>query len=192
MTTRYGRSIRVTGDHSLFVEGPKASRARSRSRSSRSATCRDRTDRGAEPIARRSSMLDAGASPRRTPWDLRVEAQGSARSPGSSAATFGLLVSSAQQRTELAQRGLDEADPHARDGSRAGARAAPPRDRVPEGARVRLRSAGRSVPLPAGIAITDALLWLLGLWVAEGCIAERANGAHHAAARAVSSSTALP
>jgi UDP-glucuronate decarboxylase len=38
----------------------------------------------------------------------------------------------------------------------------------PPDARVRLRQAGRSVPLPARIEVTDDLLWLLGLWVAEG------------------------
>ncbi len=37
--TRYGRSIRVTGDHSIFVEGPgRGARTPARSRSSRSAT----------------------------------------------------------------------------------------------------------------------------------------------------------
>jgi hypothetical protein len=38
---------------------------------------------------------------------------------------------------------------------------------------VRQRRAGSSVPLPARIEITDELLWLLGLWVAEGCMHER-------------------
>jgi hypothetical protein len=46
---------------------------------------------------------------------------------------------------------------------------------LPEGARVRLGHRGRSVALPARIAITDDLLWLMGLWVAEGCTYE-ANG----------------
>jgi UDP-glucuronate decarboxylase len=41
-------------------------------------------------------------------------------------------------------------------------------DEVPSGARVRQRHAGLSVSLPATIEITDSLLWLLGLWVAEG------------------------
>ncbi|HEY0345455.1 MAG TPA: NAD-dependent epimerase/dehydratase family protein, partial [Solirubrobacteraceae bacterium] len=41
-------------------------------------------------------------------------------------------------------------------------------DRVPDGARVRLCGRGRSVPLPARVEVTDDVLWLLGLWVAEG------------------------
>jgi hypothetical protein len=39
---------------------------------------------------------------------------------------------------------------------------------LPEGARVRPSAAGKGVSLPARIAITDDLLWLLGLWVAAG------------------------
>jgi UDP-glucuronate decarboxylase len=39
---------------------------------------------------------------------------------------------------------------------------------VPEDARVRLRTAGRSAELPAQIQVTDELLWVLGLFVAEG------------------------
>jgi hypothetical protein len=39
---------------------------------------------------------------------------------------------------------------------------------VPPDAKVRLRHPGRSTPLPATIRITDEVLWLLGLWVAEG------------------------
>ena len=39
---------------------------------------------------------------------------------------------------------------------------------IPDGARVRLRTAGASAELPARIQLTDELLWLLGLFVAEG------------------------
>ena len=68
-----------------------------------------------------------------------------------------------QQRPELAQRGVDEADP---DAPKQPSAAAGPADgcssEVPEGARVRQRHAGRGVSLPARIEITDSLLWLLG------------------------------
>ena len=46
---------------------------------------------------------------------------------------------------------------------------------MPEGAKIRRRIAGRSVAMPAHIEITDDVLWLLGLWVAEGSSHERAN-----------------
>ena len=39
---------------------------------------------------------------------------------------------------------------------------------MPDDAKVRMRAAGRSVPMPVHIEITDEVLWLLGLWVAEG------------------------
>src|SRR5205823_73288 len=39
---------------------------------------------------------------------------------------------------------------------------------LPADAVVRRRHAGRAASLPATIRITDELLWLLGLWVAEG------------------------
>src|SRR4029453_4938580 len=39
---------------------------------------------------------------------------------------------------------------------------------IPDGARVRLRTPGASAQLPARVRLTDELLWLLGLFVAEG------------------------
>jgi len=39
---------------------------------------------------------------------------------------------------------------------------------IPDGARVRLRTSGQSAELPSRIRLTDELLWLLGLFVAEG------------------------
>jgi hypothetical protein len=50
-------------------------------------------------------------------------------------------------------------------------------DAVPEGALVRVAHPGRSTRLPARIRITDEMLWLLGLWVAEGCTYERGKSA---------------
>ena len=48
---------------------------------------------------------------------------------------------------------------------------------MPDGALVRIRHAGRTVPMPARVRITDDVLWLLGLWVAEGCAHERGKSA---------------
>ena len=39
---------------------------------------------------------------------------------------------------------------------------------MPDNAKVRMRCAGRSVPMPNHVELTDDVLWLLGLWVAEG------------------------
>ena len=50
-------------------------------------------------------------------------------------------------------------------------------EELPADASVRMRVAGRSVALPARIEITDDLLWLLGLWVAEGCTYEHGGNA---------------
>ncbi len=179
--TRYGRSIRVTGDHSLFVEGP-----------------------GGEPVAREVSRLEVGDRvalagrlevPERDrtevrmldvwrhaegdPWELAVEAPGlGALAWEHRQDLFGLLVGERRNK-----------GPNWRNGAwtklirmRASDRLPLPvlrrvADRVPEGARVRLRHAGRSVALPARIEVTDELLWLLGLWVAEGCTQERTKSA---------------
>jgi intein/homing endonuclease len=41
--------------------------------------------------------------------------------------------------------------------------------RIPDDASVRLRTGGPSAELPVRVHLTDELLWLLGLYVAEGC-----------------------
>jgi hypothetical protein len=48
---------------------------------------------------------------------------------------------------------------------------------VPDDAAVRISHAGRATSLPARIRITDDVLWLLGLWVAEGCAHEKGGNA---------------
>jgi UDP-glucuronate decarboxylase len=48
---------------------------------------------------------------------------------------------------------------------------------IPAGASVRLRTPGKSSWLPAEISLTNDVLWLLGLWVAEGCIHESGKNA---------------
>ena len=42
---------------------------------------------------------------------------------------------------------------------------------------MRMREARRSAPLPARIEITDDFLWLLGLYVAAGCMLEQGRSA---------------
>jgi UDP-glucuronate decarboxylase len=48
---------------------------------------------------------------------------------------------------------------------------------IPDDARARLRTGGRSPELPVQVQLTDELLWLLGLYVAEGCRFEGPKGA---------------
>ena len=49
---------------------------------------------------------------------------------------------------------------------------------LPPHAVVRPRSAGRTAPLPARVDVSEELLWLLGLYVAEGCYQERSGGSY--------------
>ena len=170
--TRYGRSVRVTGDHSIFVEGP----------GSEPVPCPvDELSIGDRvAVAARISvperdrqvvdMLDVWRHGEGDPWELMVEA------PGLGALAW-------ERRFELHGLLVTErrnAGPNWRNGAwtklirmRETDRVPLPvlrrvADTVPPGARVRMLPRGRSVPLPARVMISDRLLWLLGLWVAEG------------------------
>jgi nucleoside-diphosphate-sugar epimerase len=174
--TRYGRSIRVTGHHSIFVEGPDgepvARFVEELEEGERVAIARrievperDRTEVG---------MLDVWEHAEEDPWDLLVEAPGlGALAWENRWDLFGLLVSERRNNGPNWRNGawtklirMRETDriplPVLR---RLGAS-------MPVGARVRVRNRGRSVPMPAKIRITDGLLWLLGLFMAEGCLYE--------------------
>ena len=109
-------------------------------------------------------MLDVWRWAELDPWDLLVEAPGlGAQAWGQRRDLFGLLVSERRNN-----------GPHWRNGAwtklirmRQTDRVPLPvlrriRGELPRDARVRLRHAGRSVPLPARIELTDDLLWLLG------------------------------
>jgi nucleoside-diphosphate-sugar epimerase/intein/homing endonuclease len=179
--TRYGRSIKVTGDHSLFVEGDDGQPT--------PRAVNDLRERDRIAIARRIevperdraelSMLEAWHYAEADPWDLCVDAPGlGALAWERRRELFGLLVSE-----------RPNAGPNWRNGAwtklirmRQTDRVPLPIcrricDRIPAGARVRLRTAGRSVPMPATMPVTDSLLWLLGLWVAEGSWHESEKGA---------------
>jgi UDP-glucuronate decarboxylase len=178
--TRYGRSIRVTGDHSVFAEGPNGEPVpvpvEELEPGQRIAIAR--RIEVPERDRRQVSMLEAWRHAEGDPWDLTVEAEGL----GELAWThrrelFGLLVSRRPNN-----------GPNWRNGAwtklirmRQTDRLPLPvlrrvLDHVPDGARVRQRHAGRSVSLPARVEITDELLWLLGLWVAEGSWYEGPKG----------------
>ena len=113
------------------------------------------------------------------PWDLTVEAPGLGQSAWEHRFDlFGLLVS--QRRN---------AGPNWRNGAWTKIIRMRQSDRVPlpcfwrlgiempDAAKVRMHIAGRSVPMPVNIEITDDLLWLLGLWVAEGSRHDSAGNA---------------
>jgi len=181
VSTRYGRSIRVTGDHSLFVEGadgePEPLPVEELEVGDRVAIAgrievpeRDRTE---------VSMLDVWRHLERDPWDLTVEAPGlGALAWGQRRDLFGLLVSERRN-----------SGPNWRNGAWTKLIRMRQTDRVPlpvlrrlhagvpHGARVRTRTRGRSVAVPETIPIADDFLWFLGLFVAEGCLHESAGNA---------------
>jgi UDP-glucuronate decarboxylase len=174
--TRYGRSIRVTGDHSIFVEGddgcPEARPVESLSPGDRAAIARrievperDRTS---------VSMLDVWAFAEGDPWDLYVEAPGLGELAWAQREDlFGLIVSERRNNGPNWRTGAWLKLRRMRDSDRVPLSVMRRiGERVPDGAFVRQYHSGRSVPMPAEIQITGDLLWLLGLWVAEGCTHE--------------------
>jgi len=172
VTTRYGRSIRVTADHSVFAEGPRGEpvpRPVSELRVGDRIAIAGRID-VPERDRTEVSMFDVWRHAERDPWELAVEAAGlGALAWAHRNDLFGLLV------TERRNNG-----PNWRNGAWTKLIRMRETDRlplpvlrrvvetVPQGARVALHKAGGSASLPARIKITDRLLWLLGLWVAEG------------------------
>jgi nucleoside-diphosphate-sugar epimerase/intein/homing endonuclease len=170
--TRYGRSIRVTGDHSVFVEGPDGE---PRPREVKQLEVGDRIAiAGRIDVPERDrlevSMLDVWRHAEEDPWDLAVEAPGLGQLAWSDRHDlFGLLVSERRNRGPNWRNGAWTKLIRMRETDRV------PLpilrrivDNVPQGACVRLRKAGRAALMPARVLITDDLLWLLGLWVAEG------------------------
>jgi UDP-glucuronate decarboxylase len=174
--TCYGRSIRVTGHHSIFVEGPDgepvARFVEELQEGERVAIAR----RIEVPERDRSevSMLDVWDYAEGDPWDLLVEAPGLGDLAWNNRRDlFGLLVSERRNN-----------GPNWRNGAWTRLIRMRETDQIPlpvlrwlglsmpDDADVWMGSRGRSVPMPAKIRITDGLLWLLGLFVAEGCFHE--------------------
>jgi UDP-glucuronate decarboxylase len=171
--TRYGRSIKVTGAHSVFVEGrdgePVPRAVEELEAGDRVAIAR----RIAVPERDRTevSMLEVWHWAEKDPWELSVEAPGlGATAWARRRELFGLLVSERPNRGPNWRNGAWTRLIRMRDSDRVPLpiwrRLGEP---LPASAKVRMRARGRSVPLPATIQVTNDLLWLLGLWVAEGC-----------------------
>jgi UDP-glucuronate decarboxylase len=170
--TRYGRSIRVTGDHSIFIEGadgePLAVPVEALEPGQRVAIAR--RIEVPERDRREVSMLDVWRHAEEDQWDLTLEADGlGERVWARRRELFGVLVSLRRNNGPNWRNGAWTKLIRMRQTDRVPLpilrRVA---DGIPAGARVRLRARGGGVPLPASVEITDELLWLFGLWVAEG------------------------
>jgi UDP-glucuronate decarboxylase len=178
--TRYGRSIRVTGNHSLFVK----ERGRPVPRPVTDLRVGDHialAGRIAVPERDRKhvDLIDAWDRAERDPWQLVVRhpalgelvqrrrfelfAAIAARKPGVAPRWRCFAWGEIARHRERCQLPLGAMR----------ALAIP----VPEGARVRLLTAGKTAELPRRVELTDDLLWLLGLYVAEGCRYEESDDA---------------
>ncbi len=179
--TRYGRSIRVTGDHSLFVEGPGG---RPVARPVVELSVGDRVAIAGrldvpERDRQRVSLIEMWDAQGGDPWKLQLRWEGlgeiawerrqellsvAAGRDGSASrrsSHWPRLVSARRRSTlSLAEvRHLGISIPWAE-------------------AQVRLFTAGRAAWLPARLEVTEELLWLIGLWVAEGCSHVSAHDAY--------------
>ncbi len=165
--TRYGRSIRVTGDHSLFCEGPDG---RPFARTVEELDVGDHiavAARIAVPERERLNidMAEVWQTSQRDPWGLMVRAAGlgGAVFARRHELTMTLMARgrprSACWNTVNRWRLQDEAPL----GALQSLGMAPPPD-----ARVRLAGGGTRAVMPRDVRITDELLWLFGLYVAEG------------------------
>jgi UDP-glucuronate decarboxylase len=170
--TAYGRSIKVTGDHSLFVEGPDG---RPVARPVDDLRVGDRVAVATrlevpERDRRQVSMVEAWDVAGLDPWRLMVHAP-----------ELGPVVWERRQEVLAAIMGHHPSEvPHKRRMLWGEVHSHHRRCQlplgviralgipIPDGARVRLRSSGLSAELPVQVQLTDELLWLLGLFVAEG------------------------
>jgi len=172
ISTRYGRSLRATGDHSVFVEGddglPVAKEAGDLVPGERIAIAR--RINVPERDRRTVEIVDVGSRLERDAWDVLIEADGLGEIAWEQRNDiFGLIVSQRRNKGPNWRNGAWTKIIRMRQSNRV------PlavmrwlRCRIPDGAFVRLATPGRSVGLPATIRITDDVLWFLGLWVAEG------------------------
>ncbi|MGH9225879.1 MAG: NAD-dependent epimerase/dehydratase family protein [Acidimicrobiales bacterium] len=181
--TAYGRSVRVTGDHSLFVAGPgrpgaPQARTVSELRTGDRIAIAGRID---VPTRDRHAveLADVWDAQGRDPWLLDV------RVPGLGDLAY-------QHRNQLFAAFLAYGATNAKDCRRAAkARVRTCIDRhqlplgalrklalpIPTGATVRVHGPGTSAPLPATVGISNELLWLLGLYTANGCRYDSARDA---------------
>ncbi len=181
ISTRYGRSLRVTGHHSVFVEGvdgfPVAREVVDLEPGDRIAVAR----RISVPERDRTtvSMFDVWARLEGDPWKLSVEAPDLGQLVWENRFdVFGQIVSERRNAGPNWRNGAWTSIIRMRDSDRVPVAVLRRLgEETPAGASVRVRAQGRSVALPASVRITDDFLWLLGLWVAEGSWHERGGNA---------------
>ncbi len=179
--TRYGRSIRVTGDHSVFVEGddgkptPRPVRELARGHRIAIAARIDVPERDRETV----DMIEVWRAAGLDPWLLSVEAPGlGERAWSKREDLFGLLVSERRNAGPNWRNGAWTKIIRMRQTDRVPLPVAARLDvDLPPDAMVRLHVRGKSMPMPREIRLSDDLLWLLGLWVAEGCTHESGKNA---------------
>jgi len=171
--TRYGRSIRVTGDHSLFVEGPggvpeprPVSQLRVGDRVAIAGRIvvpeRDRREVRAPEVWDRAGL---------DPWRLMVRGGGlGAIAWEHRHEALGIMTGERRSTARSSREVLRTAIRRFRDRDqmplallrRMGVA-------IPPEARVLMRTAGATAVLPETIRLSDELLWLFGVYVAEGC-----------------------
>jgi nucleoside-diphosphate-sugar epimerase/intein/homing endonuclease len=174
--TRYGRSIRVTGDHSLFVKGSDGlprpcpvSRLRADDKIAIASVVRvPERDRAQVDMV---EVWDQGGN---DPWNLMIHGAGLGAVAWER--RFELFAAIAKRNPRTAPRWRchvwgEIANHRKRDQLPLGALRALG-IAIPSQAWVRLRTKGRSAVLPRFVELTDEVLWLLGLYVAEGCRSE--------------------
>jgi nucleoside-diphosphate-sugar epimerase len=179
--TRYGRSVRVTGDHSLFVEGPDGEPV------AKPVNDLELGDRvaivGRVEVPERDrtlvSMIEVWRWAEKDPLDLYAEHPGlGAKVWERRFDVFGLLAKLKPGEGRVWRSSIWGQIFRMRDSDRTtlpvlwrlG-------DTLPPGARVRTRAPGRPDAMPAQVEITDDLLWLLGLYAAEGRMHEKGKSA---------------
>ena len=179
--TRYGRSVRVTGDHSLFVEGaagePTPKPVNDLQVGDRIAILAraEVPERDRELV----SMLEVWRWAENDPLDLYVEHPGlGAKVWKRRFDVFGLLAKLKPGEGRIWRNWIWKQIIEMRNKDRAMLpvlwRIGEP---LPKGAVVRPRTVGRSSAMPAQVEISDHFLWLLGLYVAEGCMHEAGKNA---------------
>jgi nucleoside-diphosphate-sugar epimerase/intein/homing endonuclease len=174
--TRYGRSIRVTGDHSLFVEGPTGA-PEPRTVSNLAVGDRIAIARRIEVPERDRlsvSMVDVWSELGADPWELMVGAPGLGELAWEHRKEiFGAMAAHRRPTTKSWRNGIWTQIIRMRDADELPLavfhRVGLP---LPPSGYVRQRTAGRSTRLPLNVELNDEMLWLLGLYVAEGCIYE--------------------
>ncbi len=176
VTVRYGRALRVTGDHSIFVRGDKGEMV--------ARPVNDLTTDDHVAVARRVDVpvrdvesWDVLATLRRRhgPWRVRVTWSGLGAALAGHLAEATTIVHGRSRRRGPASRPSSHGGRIRR---MVAANSAPlglleELDiLVPERAEVGLWGKGRSHVLPRHVPVTNEFLWMLGLVVAEGHIAD--------------------